>query len=117
MSFKPDRSSAMEDTVRQHITKTSGVCGGRACIAGHRIRVMDVVGWHEMRGMSPEEIVYQFPGITLADVHAALTYYFDNRAEIEADFRNDEAWAKFAELHYPSLIKEKRGGRANPLLP
>lgn len=95
----------MEEIVRQHITKTPNVCGGRACIAGHRIRVMDVVVWHEMRGMSPEEIVYQFPGITLADIHAALAYYFDNRAEVEADFRNDEEWAKFAEENYPSVIK------------
>lgn len=107
----------MGDIVHQHITRTPGVCGGRACIAGHRVRVMDVVVWHEKRGMCPEEIVCQFPGITLADVYAALAYYFDNRAEIEADLRNDEEWAKFVEANYPSLIKEKLGGRANPLLP
>jgi uncharacterized protein (DUF433 family) len=107
----------MEDIVRQHITKTPDVCGGRACIAGHRIRVMDVVVWHERRGMYPEEIVHQFPDLTLADVHAALAYYFDNRAEIEADFQNDEKWATFAEANYPSLIQEKLGGRAKPLLP
>jgi uncharacterized protein (DUF433 family) len=111
------RSNRMENIVRQHIIKTPGVCGGKACIAGHRIRVMDVVVWHERRGMCPEEIVHNYPGITLADVHAALAYYFDNHAEIEADLRNDEDWAKFAEVNYPSLIKEKLGGRANPLLP
>ncbi len=33
----------MEDIVRRHITKTPGVCGGKACIAGHRIRAMDVL--------------------------------------------------------------------------
>lgn len=106
----------MEDIVRQHITKTPGICGGRACIAGHRVRVMDVVVWHELRGMCPEEIVCQFPGITLAHVHAALAYYFDNRAEIEADLRNDEQWAKFAHDNYPSLIREKLGGRTNPVV-
>ena len=43
------------------ITKTPGVCGGRACIAGHRIRVMDIVVWHEFRGYAPDEIVaYEF---------------------------------------------------------
>ena len=105
----------MTDGIRQHITKTPGVCGGKACIAGHRIRVMDVVVWHEMRGMCPEEIVYNFPGITLADVHAALAYYFDNRPEIEADFRNDEEWARFAAANYPSLIQEKLRGRPDPL--
>ena len=100
----------MEDIVRKHITKTPGVCGGRACIAGHRIRVMDIVVLHEMRGMCPEEVAYQYPSITLADVHAALAYYFDNRDEIQAEFRKDEEWAKFAEANYPSLIKEKLGG-------
>jgi uncharacterized protein (DUF433 family) len=100
----------MADVIRQHITKTPGVCGGRACIAGHRIRVMDVVIWHEMRGYSPDEVVQMFPGITLADLHAALAYYFDNREEIEGDFRNDEEWAKFAEANYSSGLKDKFRG-------
>jgi uncharacterized protein (DUF433 family) len=100
----------MAGVSREHVTKTPGVCGGRACIAGHRIRVMDVVVLHERRGLSPEEIVYAYPCITLADVHAALAYYFDHRDEIEADFRKDEEWARFAEANYPSLIKEKLRG-------
>jgi uncharacterized protein (DUF433 family) len=100
----------MEDVIRQHITRTEGVCGGRPCIAGHRIRVMDVVVLHDRRGLSPEEIVYQYPGITLADVHAALAYYHDNRAEIEAEFRRDEERSRQAEATAPSLIKEKLGG-------
>ena len=103
----------MEDVLSQHITKTPGVCGGRECIAGHRIRVMDIVVWHEMRGMSPVEIVYQYPGITIADVHAALAYYFDHVEEIENDFRKDEQWAQWAEANLPSLIppqlREKLG--------
>jgi uncharacterized protein (DUF433 family) len=62
------------DLLVKHIEKTPGVCGGRACIAGHRIRVQDIVVWHERRGYSPDEIVDLFPGITLADVYAALAY-------------------------------------------
>ena len=50
----------------QHIAKTPGVCGGRACIAGHRIRVMDIVVWHEMRGCTAAEVAEMFPGITRA---------------------------------------------------
>ena len=94
----------------QHIVKTPGVCGGRACIAGHRIRVMDIVGWHEKWGMSPEEIAFQFPGITLADIYAALTYYFDNREEIEADFRNDEEAAEWVKVNLPSKILSRDAG-------
>jgi uncharacterized protein (DUF433 family) len=69
------------------ITKTEGVCGGKACIAGHRIRVLDVVVWHEHQGMTPDEIVSHFPSITLADVHAALAYYFDHLDEIREEMR------------------------------
>jgi uncharacterized protein (DUF433 family) len=75
----------MPETLIQHITKTPGICGGRACIAGHRIRVLDIVVWHERRAYWPDEIVDMFRGITLADVYAALAYYFDHRDEIEAE--------------------------------
>jgi uncharacterized protein (DUF433 family) len=34
------------------IERTPGVCGGKACIAGHRISVLDVVVWHEHQGMT-----------------------------------------------------------------
>jgi uncharacterized protein (DUF433 family) len=94
----------MQSTEIQHITKTPGICGGRACIAGHRIRVMDIVTWHEMRGYSPDEIVDIFPGITLADVYAALAYYFDHRDEIEADFRVADEAAEWVKANVPSKI-------------
>jgi uncharacterized protein (DUF433 family) len=100
----------MDTTLRQHVTKTPGVCGGRACIAGHRIRVMDIVVWHEMRGYCADEIVDMFPGITLADVHAALAYYFDHREEIEADFRRDQELDEWARAHASSKLRDKRGG-------
>lgn len=94
----------MENVIIQHIAKTPGVCGGRACIAGHRIRVMDIVGWHERRGYTVAQVVEMSPGITHADVHAALAYYYDNVEEIESDFRKDQEWARCAEANLPSLI-------------
>jgi uncharacterized protein (DUF433 family) len=104
----------MENVIAQHITKTPGICGGRACIAGHRIRVQDIVVWHEKRGYSPDEIVDFFPGITLADVYAALAYYFDHREEIEDEFRQDREWAERIQREIPSKIppelRKKVGG-------
>ncbi len=73
----------MTDVVRQHIEIVQGAGGPKARIAGHRIRVLDVVIWHEKLGMSPQEIVAAYPTLTLADVYAALAYYWDNRDEIE----------------------------------
>lgn len=94
----------------EHIGKTPGVCGGRACIAGHRIRVADVVVWHEHRGYSPDEIVALFPGLARADVHAALAYYFDHRAEIDDDLRAAEDLARQVGRTGPSKIRERLNG-------
>lgn len=69
---------------------------------------MDIVVWHEMRNYSAEEIISMFPGITLADVYAALTYYFDNRQEIEADFAQNDALAQELMKEYPSKLPGKR---------
>ena len=68
--------------------------------------------WHEKRGYSPDEIVDMFPGITLADVYAALTYYFDNRQEIEDEFRKSDEWADWAKANIPSKIPADPPGEA-----
>lgn len=104
----------MENVLVQHIEKTPGVCGGRARIAGHRVRVQDIVVWHEKRGYSPDEIVDMFPGITLADVYAALAYCFDNRQEIEDEFRRSAEVAERLRESIPSKIPaEFRNSTAN----
>ncbi len=55
-----------------HIEKTPGVCGGKACISGIRVRVLDIVGLR-WRGFEPEEMLrmYAVP-LTLAPRGARL---------------------------------------------
>jgi uncharacterized protein (DUF433 family) len=89
------------------ISKTPGICGGKACIAGHRIRVLDVVGWHEHHGLGPDEIVSHYPTITLGDVHAALAYYFDHIDEIQEEMRPERALAEKLRANEPSLVESK----------
>lgn len=101
------KGEPVEKKTAEHIVKTPGICGGKACIAGHRIRVMDIVVWNQMRGYSPDEIVEMFPAISLADVHAALAYYFDNQSEIDEDFARDEKTAKELLSKHPSKISGK----------
>ncbi|HJS08553.1 MAG TPA: DUF433 domain-containing protein [Pirellulales bacterium] len=79
----------MESTLNNHIEITPGVCGGKPRVAGHRIRVQDIAVWHEMQGQSANDIVGRFPQLSLADVHAALAYYFDHRDEILRQMRED----------------------------
>lgn len=105
-----NENDTMISVSKEHITKTPGICGGRACIAGHRIRVMDIVVLHHQRGFSPAQVVEQYPTITLADVYAALAYYHDQPEEIEADFENDRKWAEYGKTQ-PSKLRDARKAR------
>lgn len=75
----------MSTTLTPHIEATPGICGGKPCVAGTRIRVQDIYVWHELERRTPEEVIQAFPQLTLADIHAALAYYWDHRDEIHAD--------------------------------
>jgi uncharacterized protein (DUF433 family) len=99
----------MVESPNERIVKTPGVCGGRARIAGHRVRVQDVVVWHEHQGMTPDEIVSHIPTITLADVHTALAYYFDHVQEIQEEMRAERDYAEEFRRNHPSLLDEKLG--------
>jgi uncharacterized protein (DUF433 family) len=80
----------MDSSTSERIVKTPGVCGGRARVAGHRGRVLDIVTWQDHQGLTPDEIVSHVPSISLADVHAALAYYFDRVDEIQAEMREEQ---------------------------
>jgi uncharacterized protein (DUF433 family) len=97
----------MADVIREHIEIVQGVGGAKPRIAGHRVRVQDVAIWHEKLGMSPDEIVDRYPTITLADVHAALAYYWDHRAEIERAIAEERALDDEIRRRTSSLVQEK----------
>lgn len=97
----------MAEVVTRHIVSTPGVFGGKPRIAGHRIRVMDIVIWHEKRGLSPDEILDLYPGLTLADIYAALAYYFDHPEEIEEDLQEESAIVAEMREQYRSKLQEK----------
>lgn len=97
---------ALESVITEHIEITPGVCGGKPRIAGHRIRVQDVVIWHEEMGFSPREIVARYPSITLSDVYAALAYYHDHREMIDHQIAADDALVAQLKLEIPSKLPQ-----------
>jgi uncharacterized protein (DUF433 family) len=55
------------------ITSDPEVCGGRACIRGMRVRVIDVLELLA-NGLSPHDILEQLPYLEVEDVYASLEY-------------------------------------------
>jgi len=65
------------------------------------------VVWHEHLGMTPDEIVSHIPTITLADVHAALAYYFDHVDQIQQEMRDERSHAEEFRCGHPSLLEAR----------
>ena len=92
-----------------HIVSTPGVLGGKPRLAGHRISVQDVAIWHERMGLSVDEIATNYD-LSLAEVYAALAYYFDHREEIDDRSRRGAAMIEELKQRFPSRIAEHRRG-------
>ncbi len=73
----------------EHIEKSPDVAHGAPRISGTRIRVQDVVAWHLRGGWSIAQIVEEF-GLSPAQVHAALAYYYDHQSEFDRILDHDE---------------------------
>jgi len=60
---------------------------GIAWILGTRIKVIEVAVDKLAHGSSPEEIHFQYPHLSLAQVHAALAYYYEHQSELDAEIQ------------------------------
>jgi uncharacterized protein (DUF433 family) len=97
----------MLSVIHEHIDITDDTCGGKPRITGTRIRIQDVVVWHEQMGLSPDEIVSQYPTLTLGDVHAALTYYYDHFDRIRQDIQDSARQVEALRKTTHSKLQEK----------
>lgn len=58
---------------------------GVAWITDANTKVIEVVLDRVAYGWSPEEIHFQHPTLSLAQIHAALAYYYGHQAELDAE--------------------------------
>jgi len=54
-------------------------------IAGTTMKVIELVLSHIAHGWSPEELHFQFPHLTLGQIHSALAYYWDHKETLDED--------------------------------
>ena len=97
---------ATELVLEKHIVATPGVRSGKPRLQGTRLTVADVAVMHLRMGQSLEEIAGDYD-LSLAAVHAAMSYYYDHREEIEADLAASRAFAEKLEQDTPSLLQRK----------
>ena len=79
----------MSEIVTKHpyITQDERISGGSPIIVGTRTRVIDIVIEYEYLGRTIDEIIDAHPYLSLAQVHDALSYYYENREAIDGEIR------------------------------
>ncbi len=78
-------------------------------IAGTRISVENIYIYHELQGRTPDEIVSDYPHLSLAQIHAALTYFYEHADEIREQLKREEAYAEsMEEASAPTRFSELR---------
>jgi uncharacterized protein (DUF433 family) len=85
----------MPATAISHIRRDAT---GRAWIADSNVKVIEAVLDYSATGWTPLEIHVQYPRLSLAQIHAALAFYYDNQHEFDAEINHgleqaDTAWA------------------------
>jgi uncharacterized protein (DUF433 family) len=58
---------------------------GVAWIDQTNVKVIELATDKLAHGSSPEEMHFQYPHLSLAQIHAALAYYYDHQTELDAE--------------------------------
>ena len=85
-----DAMSAATIEIGSLITRTAGIKGGTPHIAGTGVTVRTVSRWHRS-GLMPEEIANRIGHLSLAQVHAALAFYYANQEAMDSEMAEEEA--------------------------
>ncbi len=111
MTTTPAQPPRPEGNRHPYVTREPDICGGKPIIAGTRIRVAQIALEYDLMGWTADEIIQAHPHLTLPQIHDALSYYYENTAEIHDDMRAAEAFVEQLRQQHPvSVLEQKRGG-------
>jgi uncharacterized protein (DUF433 family) len=85
------------------IESTPGVAGGQPRVSGTRFTVKQIAIWHEFMGLGADQIATEY-GLSLADIYAALSYFFDHRSEIMEAIKAEEDLVNQMKKRFPSKL-------------
>ena len=95
----------MKVTLDRYIEITPDIRGGKPRIAGRRT-VADVAIAYLRLGQSLEEVAAEYD-LTLSEVYAAMSFYYDNKVAIDESIQASETFADSLRPLYPSLLQDK----------
>lgn len=85
---------------------------GVPIILGTQTKVVEIALDHLAHGSDAPELHRQFPHLALGQIHSALAYYYDHKAEMDADIEQrkrkvEQLKTEMDELQGPSTLRQK----------
>ena len=99
-----EQALSKETTSHPHVVINKDVCDGSPIIEGTRTRVIDIAIEYEIMGRSPDEIIRSHPHVSLYHIHDALSYYYENRGELDQKIKQDQDFVMRLKDRFPSKM-------------
>ena len=99
--------STLGEIKHPYVTIAPEVKGGSPIIVGTRTKVIDIAIRYELGGMTPDQLIEQSPHLTLAQIHDALSYYYEHKSELDEAYRKEQMLVNELRKHYPSRLRAK----------
>ena len=99
--------TALKKTAHPYITIDPRIASGQPIIGGSRTKVMDIALRYEYMGLSADEIIEQFPHLTLPQVHDALSYYYENKQELDRKYEEEQEFVKQLKKQFTAKLKAR----------
>jgi uncharacterized protein (DUF433 family) len=105
---------AEKKTSHPFISLGPKLAGGQPVIRGTRMKVIEIAIRYEFMGLSPDAIIDEYPFLKLEQVHDALSYYYEHKAALDKNFREDDSLIEKLKKRHPSkLLSEHASGALN----
>jgi uncharacterized protein (DUF433 family) len=91
-------------TSHPYIVINKDVCAGSPIIEGTRTRVIDIAIEYEVLGSSPDDIIRSHPHVSLYQIHDALSYYYENRNDLDRKIKQDQEFITRLKGQFPSKM-------------
>ena len=103
---------SLATTTYEHIVLDDA---GVPVIEGANTKVIEIVLHTRASGISPEQLHLELPHLSLGQIHSALAYYWDHKAELDADIdrRRDRVERLRQETPEPPVVERLRQLRSS----
>jgi uncharacterized protein (DUF433 family) len=81
---------------------------GVAWITGANVKVIEVALDKLAYGWSPEEMHFQHPNLSMAQIHAALAYYYENQQSLDAEIARREREVEALAAESPNPLSREQ---------